>query len=86
MGLPRQPLRAAPSVRPMMAGQDLQQRAKGTNAKRFVTAWVTGWATCSHTMLKQIPFRAQAQLDPLMRHLPEVPRAGQALVPVAVPD
>jgi hypothetical protein len=70
----------------MMAGQDLQQRANGTNAQRFVTAWVTGWAAFSHTMLKQIPFRAQAQLDPLMRHLPEVTRGGQALVPVAAPD
>lgn len=55
-------------------------------ADRVVTAWVTSWTSSSHATLEEIPFSVHAAAYPLARHVNEVTRAGQALMPVASAD
>lgn len=55
-------------------------------ADRVVTAWVTSWTSSEWAELGQIPFSAKAPGYPLARHVNEVTRAGQALIPRAEAD
>lgn len=71
------------AVRDWLLGLDAMP---AETAERVVTAWVTSWASSTHATLEEIPFSAQAPGYPLMRHVNEVTRAGQALMPVAMAD
>lgn len=55
-------------------------------AERVITAWVTTWTSSTYAALEDIPFSANAPGYPLMRHVNEVTRAGQALMPRAAED
>ncbi len=55
-------------------------------AERIITAWVTTWTSSTYPALEDIPFSANAPTYPLMRHVNEVTRAGQALMPRAAED
>ena len=70
-------------VRGWLAGLDAVQP---DIADRIVTAWVTTWASSVWPELDDIPFSALAPGYPLARHVNEVTRAGQALMPRAAED
>ena len=55
-------------------------------AERIITAWVTTWTGSVWAALEDIPFSANAPGYPLARHVNEVTRAGQALMPRAAED
>jgi len=55
-------------------------------AERIITAWVTTWTSSIWPALEDIPFSASAPGYPLARHVNEVTRAGQALMPRAAED
>ena len=70
-------------VRGWLAGLDAVQP---DIADRIVTAWVTTWVSSVWPELDDIPFSALAPGYPLARHVNEVTRAGQALMPRAAED
>ncbi len=71
------------TVRAWLAGLDSVSPA---TAEQIITAWVTSWTSSTHVALEDIPFSAHAPGYPLMRHVNEVTRAGQALMPRAAED
>lgn len=71
------------AVRDWLAGLDA---VAPDTAERIVTAWVTTWACSVWNDLHAIPFSANAPGYPLAKHVNEVTRAGQALMPRAIAD